>query len=109
MFGGGWKFSQNFSFLAFTVCDLWYYEDLEEKAHWLSELISRKAVYRTAPATPGLLNTYIPNTLNPKQEELESWTGLVRPRDYFFFIVKTMLLTKFSSFFFANIYYFEGY
>ena len=28
---GGWKFSQNFSSLALTVCDLWYYEDLEEK------------------------------------------------------------------------------
>ena len=28
---GGWIFSQNFSSLALTVCDLWYYEDLEEK------------------------------------------------------------------------------
>ena len=28
---GGWTFSQNFSTLALTVCDLWYYEDLEEK------------------------------------------------------------------------------
>ena len=25
---GGWTFSQNFSSLALTVCDLWYYEDL---------------------------------------------------------------------------------
>ena len=31
MFGGGWTFSQNFSSLALTVCDLWYYEYLEEK------------------------------------------------------------------------------
>ena len=52
---GGWIFSQNFSFIALTVCDLWYYEDLEEKAHWISQLINHKAVYRTAPATPGLL------------------------------------------------------
>ena len=28
---GGWTFSQNFSSLALTVCDLWYYEDMEEK------------------------------------------------------------------------------
>ena len=28
---GGWAFSKNFSSLALTVCDLWYYEDLEEK------------------------------------------------------------------------------
>ena len=29
---GGWTFSQNFSSLDLTVCDLWYYEDLEEMA-----------------------------------------------------------------------------
>ena len=56
---GGWTFSQNFSSLALTICDLWYYEDLEEKDDWLNqwmnELISDKTVYRTAPATPGLL------------------------------------------------------
>ena len=33
---GGWTFSQNFSSLALTICDLWYYEDLEEKAHLIS-------------------------------------------------------------------------
>ena len=54
---GGWTFSQNFSFLALTVCDLWYYEDLEEKAHGVTESMNDEAVYRTAPATPGLLNT----------------------------------------------------
>ena len=53
---GGWTFSQNFSSLALTVCDLWYYEDLEEKDDSLNELMNDKAVYRTAPATPGLLN-----------------------------------------------------
>ena len=53
---GVWTFSQNFSSLALTVCDLGYYEDLEEKAHGLNEWINDKAVYRTAPATPGLLN-----------------------------------------------------
>ena len=52
---GGWTFSQNFSSLALTVCDLCYYEDLEEKAEWVTELINHEAVYRTAPATPGLL------------------------------------------------------
>ena len=54
-FGGGWTFSQNFGSLALTVCDLWYYEDLEEKADSINEWMSDEAVYRTAPATPGLL------------------------------------------------------
>ena len=48
---GGWTFSQNFSSLALTVCDLWYYEDLEEK----DESLNDEAVYRTAPVTSGLL------------------------------------------------------
>ena len=52
---GGWTFSQNFSSLALPVCDLWYYEDLEEKGHWISQWMNDKAVYRTALATPGLL------------------------------------------------------
>ena len=51
---GGWTFSQNFSFLALTVCDFWYYEDLEEKADLINQWISNEAVCRTAPATPGL-------------------------------------------------------
>ena len=51
---GGWTFSQNFSSLALTVCDLWYYEDLEEKDDLLTDLINDEAVCRTAPATPGL-------------------------------------------------------
>ena len=55
--GGGWTFSQNFSSLALTVCDLWYYEDLEEKATSVTQLINDEAVYKTAPATPGLLKT----------------------------------------------------
>ena len=46
-------FSQNFSSLALTVCYLWYYKDLEEKADWLTDLMNCEAVYRTAPATPG--------------------------------------------------------
>ena len=37
---GGWTFSQNFSSLALTVCDLKYYEDLEEKAHSVNQLIN---------------------------------------------------------------------
>ena len=35
--GGGWTFSQKFSSIALTVCDLWYYADLEEKADWLTD------------------------------------------------------------------------
>ena len=61
---GGWTFSQNLSSLALTVCDLWYYGDLEEKAHWMNELINGEAVYRTAPATPGLLKVIINFFLN---------------------------------------------
>ena len=37
----GWTFSQNFSFLALTVCYLWYFEDLEEKADLLTELMTK--------------------------------------------------------------------
>ena len=54
---GGWTFSQNFSSLALTVYDLWYYEDLEEKDESINQSINHEAVYRTAPATPGLLIT----------------------------------------------------
>ena len=53
---GGLRFSQSFSSLALTVCDLWYHEDREEKDQWLNELINDEVVYRTAPGTPGLLN-----------------------------------------------------
>ena len=53
---GGWTFSQNFSSLALTVCDLWYYEDILGKG-WVTQLMNHKAVCRTAPATPGLSNT----------------------------------------------------
>ena len=38
---GGWTFSQNFSSLAFTVFDLWYYDDIEEKAHLLTEWMNQ--------------------------------------------------------------------
>ena len=37
---GGWTLSQNSS-LALTVCDLWYYEDLEEKDEWINEWMTR--------------------------------------------------------------------
>ena len=33
---GGWTFSHIFSSLALTICDLWYYKDLEEKDEWLN-------------------------------------------------------------------------
>ena len=50
----GWTFSRNVSSLALTVCDLWYYEDFVETA---PHLMNDKVVYRTAPATPGLLKS----------------------------------------------------
>ena len=52
---GGEYSLKYFSSLALTVCDLWYYEDLEEKDDWVTEWINYEAVYRTAPSTPGLL------------------------------------------------------
>ena len=55
---GGWIFSENFSSLALTVCYLYHYEDLEKKADSINELMSNKAVYRTASATPGLLKRW---------------------------------------------------
>ena len=36
----GWTFSKNFSSLALTVCDLWYFEDLEEKDDWVNKWIN---------------------------------------------------------------------
>ena len=39
---GGWTFSQNFSSLALTVCDLWYYEYLEEKDDLLNQLMNEQ-------------------------------------------------------------------
>ena len=51
---GRWTFSQNFSSLAPTICDLGYYEDLEERDDWLTDSLNDEAVSRTAPATPGL-------------------------------------------------------
>ena len=73
---GVWTFSQNFSSLALTVCDLWYYEDLEEKDDSLNQSISDEAVYRTAPATPGLLN--IGKCLKPIQLRQWVWPALAK-------------------------------
>ena len=47
--------SQHFSSIAPTVWELWFFEDLEEKDELVTELMSDKAVCRTAPATQGLL------------------------------------------------------
>ena len=38
MFGGGVNIVSKFQLPSFTVCDLWYYEDLEEKDEWMNEL-----------------------------------------------------------------------
>ena len=40
-----------FGSLAFTVGDLWYFEDLEEKADSLTESINNKCVFITARGT----------------------------------------------------------
>ena len=54
---GRWTFSQNFSALALTVLDKQCLEDSIRKDHPLNQWmkINDKGVYRTAPATPGLL------------------------------------------------------
>ena len=63
--GGGWRFSQNFSFLALTVWDLWCCKNLEEKA----DSLNYKGVYRTALATPGLLNRQCCTALGHSKSE----------------------------------------
>ena len=50
---------KNFSSLALTVWDLLCCEYMEEKDESINHLINHKAVYRTAPATPGLLKIII--------------------------------------------------
>ena len=51
---GGWTFSQNFSSLALTVCDLWYYEDLEEKADWINCSINQwRGCLKNSPGYTG--------------------------------------------------------
>ena len=53
-----WTFSQNFSSLALTIWERRFVEDIQKifpQVQWLTDLISHKAVCRTAPATPGLL------------------------------------------------------
>ena len=52
---GGWTFSQNISFLALPVCDWQYLEYISTNHRWVT-LFNYEAAYRTAPATPGLLN-----------------------------------------------------
>ena len=64
---GGWTFSKNVSSLALNICDLWYFEDLEEKADWLTDSLNDEAVCRTAPATQGLLITLIKKNESTKQ------------------------------------------
>ena len=47
----------NFSSPPLTVWERQCLAESERKDHLLNELMNHKAVYRTAPATPGLLNT----------------------------------------------------
>ena len=50
-------------FVALMVWDLWCFEDLEEKDRLLNQSVNDGGVCRTAPATPGLLNTDRPTDL----------------------------------------------
>ena len=43
----GWTFSLSFSSLDLTVCDLWYFDDLEEKADSLTDWINYLGVCRS--------------------------------------------------------------
>ena len=52
---GRWTFTQNFSSLALMVWEWKCTEDISTNHQSLSDLISNGGVYRTAPATPGLL------------------------------------------------------
>ena len=67
-----WTLSQNVSSLALTVCDFWYYEDLEEKDDSVTKWMNYEAVYRTAPATRGLLII--------EEENVEKIVGISRWR-----------------------------
>ena len=59
--GGGWTFSQNVSSLTVMVWVGKWFEDVEENAELLNQIInSSEAVCRTCPATPGLLITTKP-------------------------------------------------
>ena len=62
----GWIFSQNFSSLALPTWEsvwkiFWLKDDL------VNESMNHKPVYRTAPATPGLLITYLAFNYNKDQ------------------------------------------
>ena len=52
----GWTFYKNFSSLALPVWDWQCFEYISTKPS-VTHLLNYKAVYRTAPATPGLLKT----------------------------------------------------
>ena len=78
-------FSPNFSSLPITVCDLWYYEDLKEKAHglndWMNQSINQsinyEAVCRTAPATLGLLISLEEFNFSIVFAWVRFWTGVL--------------------------------
>ena len=56
---------------SFNGLGIWCFEDLEEKDHWINQLMNDKAVCRTAPATLGLLNTCIWVQNKPKKADLQ--------------------------------------
>ena len=71
---GGWKFSQNFSFLALTVWDIWCFEDLEEKGDILIQLINKPAA-QAAGADHSRCNSTNRKKLHFQQNNHKSWTS----------------------------------
>ena len=58
---GRWTFSPNFSSLAPTVWELYYFEYISTNHDWITELnndrLCHRSVCRTGPTTPGLLKS----------------------------------------------------
>ena len=53
--GEGWIFSKNVPSLALMASVRQCFGDIFTKGHWLTYIIPKKGVCRTAPATPGML------------------------------------------------------
>ena len=75
--GGGWTFSQNFSSLALTVCDLLYYEYLEEKDDSLNESVMR--LFIEQPRHTGSINNLKQLTLYKPRTNLNVGENKMHP------------------------------
>ena len=88
------------SFLALTVWVYWCFEGLEEKGHSMNELINElQRCCRTAPATPGLLNTHTQKYQEGKEIVLKKcfWNLAKVANLAIFFIPATMSLLHVRS------------